>query len=152
MSNNDKREFGACSTGHAINYQIAPEPLYETRTINKEPIVATPVNDNNVEVMSLLDHDPNTPHIDADRYTEEQRFVQELAIRTDARFASFMDNCRQLRESDPAERAAALDKFTDRLVDLYLEGRAPLSSTEHHRTMMRLVLKSTLANLISSPD
>lgn len=129
----------------------APDALYETRSIVKEPVVTTPTSDNTVEVMSLQDYNPNVPHIDADQYAEEQRIMREIALHAEARFASFMDNCRQLREGD-RNCAAAIDKFTERLVELYLNGRPPLASTEQHRALMNLVLKATLANLVSSPD
>lgn len=162
MSKSDANQFNAyvdvpCSTAMATasgsHYpnplaELAPDPIYETRPLQeKEPIVP---DTNGVEVMKLLDYDPNTQHIDADRYTEEQKLMHELSIRAEARLASFMDSCRKLRETNPDEWEDEVARFTNNLVDLMFEGRTPLPTTARHTATMKLVFKATLINLVTS--
>ena len=112
------------------------------------------VPDHQVSVMKLLDYDPNVPLVDADKHQTEQQLMHELSLRAEARLALFMAGCRQLRESDPARWQTALAAFTNTLVDVLFEGRVDLQNTERHKNVMKLVLNSTLANLVTShnPD
>jgi len=107
---------------------------------------------NDVEVMQLMDYDPNTPPVDADQFTEEQQLTQDLAIRAEARYASFAEACRQLRADCKESPERAIDAFSERLVMLHMDGRVPLASTEQHSNIMQLLLKAALANLVISQD
>lgn len=133
--------------------EVAPLPIYETRPIQKkEEPVSTPASGNDVNVMKLLDYDPNDVPIDADRYAEEQRLMRDLSVRAEARLASFMDNCRKLRETDQEGWMIQVSLFTNNMVDLMFEGRPPLATTERHMATMKLVLRATLINLVTSHD
>lgn len=136
-----------------VSAQVAPLPIYETRPIDKkEEPVSTPASGNDVNVMKLLDYDPNDVPIDADRYAEEQRLMHDLGVRAEARLASFMDSCRKLRETDQEGWMIQVSLFTNNMVDLMFEGRPPLASTERHMATMKLVLRATLINLVTSHD
>lgn len=167
---NDKLNIGACSTGMAMSSampylatasgcvmpfdprdMMAPEPIYETRVAKKEEPVSAE-QDQLVTTMKLLDFDPNKPLIDADRLKEEQAIIKQLSLQADARLALFMDNCRKLRESDPMQLPSAVDTFTNTLIDLYFEGRAPLDTTDRHSFTMKLVMKAAIMNLVLSQD
>lgn len=133
--------------------EVAPLPIYETRPIQKkEEPVSTPANGSDVNVMKLLDYDPNDTPIDVDRYAEEQKLMHDLGVRAEARLASFMDSCRKLREMKPEGWQIQVSLFTNNMVDLMFEGRPPLASTERHKATMKLVLRATLVNLVTSHD
>jgi len=100
-----------------------------------------------IEVMPVIPDDPNKPLVDVDKHTEERMIMADLFVHAEARFAGFMDMTRKLREGTDLQED--LDAFTDQFVELFFSGRTPLSSTDKHKNLMRLVLRATLINRLS---
>jgi hypothetical protein len=123
---------------------MAPEPLYETR-IAKQDEPVQELSENEVVTMKLMDYDPNTALIDADKLTEDQRILKALGIQAEARLALFMNACREFR-AEPEATPASITALVNALVDVLFDGRVPLDTTPRHHFTMKLVLRAALAD------
>jgi hypothetical protein len=138
----------ATASGSILPYDprdmMAPEPLYEAR-VAKQDEPAQELSENEVVTMKLMDYDPNTELIDADKLTEDQRILKSLGIQAEARLALFMNACREFR-AEPEATPASITALVNALVDVLFDGRVPLDTTQRHHFTMKLVLRAALAD------